>query len=103
MLLGHIVLLVHIPLERSENITPLEEVAATLALEVDEGVVRDAGGVGASVGALGRNREVLEFLTENNDGLLGEERVLRWRRVALTELRRRRAVDEVLLGMDEPR
>jgi hypothetical protein len=72
MLFRHIVLLVHISLQRCENIPLLEKPLAALALKVVQVVVWGAVLVGASGGAGWRNSEIFQLLTEDNYGLFGE-------------------------------
>lgn len=78
MLLRDVVLLVHIPLQRREDVALLHEVLTALALDGEQALVRDAVRVGRGVGPrLGRDGEVLQLLAQHDDSLLGQERVLR--------------------------
>ena len=76
MLFCHIVLFVHISLQRCENIPLLKKPVAAFALKVVQLVVRGAVLVGASRGAFRRDSEIFQFLTEDNNSLFGEQGVL---------------------------
>ena len=99
MLLREVVLLVHVPLQRGEDVALVEEVLAAAALELEQRVVGDAPHVRRLLPALGRDREVLELLAEHDDRLLRQQRVLR-RGGAKVE-RRRAALEQLLLRGEE--
>jgi hypothetical protein len=78
MLLGHIVLLVHVPLQRSEDARPLLEGPPALPLELAELVVcQTRGDVRPREGAGRGDAKVLELLAEDDNRLLGQQGVLR--------------------------
>jgi len=76
VLFCHVVLLVHVSLQRCENIPLLKKPLTALAFKVVQVVVRGAVLVGASSGALRRNSEIFQLLTEDNYSLFGEQGVL---------------------------
>ena len=100
VLLGEVVLLVDVALEGGEDVALVEEVLATVALEVEQRLVGDAARVGALGAVLGRDGEVLELLAEDDDRLLRQERVLRRRRAKVG--RGRATLEELLLCGKQP-
>ena len=76
MLLREVVLLVHVPLQRREDIALVQEVLPAVALEVQQRVIRNPTDVRRLLPSLGRNREILELFTEHDNRLLGQERIL---------------------------
>lgn len=83
MLLSDIVFLVNIPLQCSEDVPLLDQVVSTFALDVKELVVRLAVRICAcATGIVGRYGEIFQFFTEDDDGLLGVQGILRRERVA---------------------
>jgi hypothetical protein len=99
MLFSNIVLPVHIPLERRENVLFLNQMLPTAALNVYQRLVGHAVLVRRRRGAVfGRDREVLELLAEDDDRLPGVERVLARGRAKVG----RGVLLEVLLGVEQP-
>lgn len=101
MLLGEVVLLVHVALQRGEDVPLVEEVIAALPLEVEQRVVRDTARVGSLLAFLRRDGEILELLAEDDDRLLGQERVLRRRGPEIGS--GRATLEELLLRREEAR
>ena len=77
MLLGNIVFLVHVPLQRGEDILFIHEVIARSPFNVRQWLVRQPILVSRSVCFFGWDGKVLELLSKYNNGLLREKRVLR--------------------------
>ena len=103
MLLRNIVLLVHVSLEGREDVALLKQHLTALALDVEQRIVSDACGVCGRLAILRWDSEVLELLAENDDGLLGEQRVVladgrEARKVGLGDV-----VGEMLLCCEESR
>ena len=116
MLLRDVVLLVHVPLERCEDIALVQQKVAAFALQLEQRFVRDTVGIGRRLTVLRRNREVFQLFSENDDRLFREQGVLRlgrtvvgrWRpafrnevRLVVEEARRARRPVEVLRGLSE--
>lgn len=82
VLFGDVVLLVDVALEGGKDLALLQEVGATLSLDVDLGGVGmdgpGGGGVvlGKEAGFGGDDGKVVELLAEDDNGLLVEQRVL---------------------------
>lgn len=77
MLLGQIILLVHIPLQRREDGLSLGQRFAALPLHLAELLVgHSRGHLRARQRSGDGDGKVLEFLAEDDDGLFGEEGVL---------------------------
>ena len=75
MLLRNVILLIHIPLQRREDTLLPQQVFPTLALHLQERIIRNPLLVRASA-ATGRGYgEVLQLLAQYDDGLLCQERV----------------------------
>jgi len=74
MLLGEIVLLVDIPLQRRENASPFLQRSPTLTLDLAQLVIRQTGDdVRTGQSALFGDTEILQFFPQDNDGLFSEE------------------------------
>ena len=76
MLFGHVVLLVHVSLQRCEDIPLLKKPLAALALKVVQLVVWGAVLVSTSGGTLRGDSKIFQFLTKDNNSLFGEQRIL---------------------------
>lgn len=96
MLLGNIVLLVDVPLQRREDATFLHQVGARVALDLHQCL---ACYPLRSLSVFGWDREVLELLAENDDGLFCKQRILRRSGAQFGG----RPVDQVLLRSKETR
>lgn len=77
MLLREVILLVHVALQRGEDVPFVEKVITALPLKVEQRVVRDATRIRCLLALLWRDGEVLKLLAEDDDRLLGQERILR--------------------------
>lgn len=77
MLLRNVVLLVDIALERGEDVTLVEEKVSASALNIQQGIVRDATRVRRRFAVFGWDGEVLKLFTEDDDRLFREEGILR--------------------------
>lgn len=116
MLLCNIVLLIHIPLQCCEDILLLEQVPTTLALQLEQLVVREPRVVRARARAARRDSEVFQLLAEYDDSLLRKQGVrlgggpefggaglLEEVLLARKEARLRRAAVEIIGGTSEER
>lgn len=101
MLLREVILLVHVALQRGEDVPFVEEVITALPLKVEQRVVRDATRIRCLLALLWRDGEVLELLAEDDDRLLGQEWILRRRGPKIG--RRRTSIEELLLCRKETR
>lgn len=77
MLLGDIVLLVDVALQRSEDISFLHDILSAPSLYVEKGWVGDALFVGGCGAAPWGYSEIFEFLTKYDNGLFAQEWILR--------------------------
>ena len=98
VLLRYIILLVNIALQCGEDVALMEQVVATLALQIEEGLVRYPVAICDRAAILRRDRKVLKLFAEYNNSLLGQEGVLGWRRPKVR--RRGTAVSEMLLSSE---
>lgn len=69
MLLRHIILLIHIPLQRSENIPLAHQILPALPLHVQKMFICDPGCVCSNLAIFWGNGKVFQLLAENYDGL----------------------------------
>lgn len=104
MLLRKVILLANIPLEGREDALLLQQLHPTRFLQVDQRLARLSclcvrGSL--RVIAFWRDGEVLEFFSKDDDGLLGEQWVLRRRKVGRRVIGC--GVNEVLLCLVESR
>lgn len=76
VLLGDIVLLVNVALQRSEDVSFLHDILSASTFYVEKGWVGDALFVGGCVAALWGYSEIFEFLSKYDDGLFGQKWVL---------------------------
>lgn len=77
MLLGDIVLLVDVALQRSEDISFLHDILSASSLYVEKGWVGNALFVGGCVAAPWGYSEIFEFLSKYDNGLFAQEWILR--------------------------
>lgn len=77
MLLSNIILLIHIPLQCGENIPLAHKIIPRPPLNLYQRLSREAILLDLRRAIFGWNREILEFLTKNDDCLLGYQWVLR--------------------------
>ena len=101
VLLREVILLVDVALKRGEDVSFVKEVFAAIPLEVEQRIVRDASRVRCFLPILRRNREVFKLLAEDDDRLLGQERVLRRRGPEIGS--GRATLEELLLRRKEAR
>lgn len=76
VLLGDIVLLVNVALQRSEDVSFLHDILSASTFYVEKGWVGDALFVGGRIAALWGYSEIFEFLSKYDDGLFGQKWVL---------------------------
>jgi hypothetical protein len=99
MLLSNVIFLIDVTLESSENISLLHEVFTALALDLEQGLVCNSVFVRRRLAVFGWYREIFEFFSEDNDGLLRKKGILRGLR---SKIGRRCTIEKMLLSGKEP-
>lgn len=94
VLLGDIIFLVHIALQRSEDVSFLHDIVSASTFYVEKGLVGDAVFVSGCATAPWGYSEIFEFFSKYDDGLFAEKRVLRGGRTKV----RGGSIQQMLLG-----
>lgn len=97
MLFSNVVLLVHVPLKRSKDISLINEVVTRPPFNVEQFLVGDPILVRKSGSVVRGYREIFQFFSQHNNRLLREQGILRacWPKVG-------RCIEQMLLSAQEP-